>query len=58
LIEAGDDLFEARALLTQRLCALWFVPDIGLLELALDLGQPFRVGLVVKDTPSTRQCVR
>jgi Fe2+ transport system protein FeoA len=53
-IEYDDNLLELRTLLPQRLRALGFIPDIGLLEFALDLGQTFRFALVVKDTPSTR----
>jgi hypothetical protein len=34
----GDDLFQSRALLSQRLCALRIFPYIGLFKLALDFG--------------------
>jgi hypothetical protein len=57
-IKSCDDLFQTCALLPQRLRALRIVPDIRLLELALDFGQPFRLGLIVKDTSSTHQCVQ
>lgn len=57
-VESGDNLFQSCSLLPQRLRPIRIVPDIGLFELALDLGQPFRLGLVVKGTSSTRQCVR
>ncbi len=55
LVETCDDLLELRTLLPQRLGALGFVPDVGLFEFALDLGQAFRLALIVKDTSSTHQ---
>jgi len=58
LVETFDDLLKLRALLPKRLCTLRLVPDIRLFELALDLGQAFRLALVVKDTSSTHQSVR
>jgi hypothetical protein len=57
-VERDDDLFELRALLSQRLRSFRVVPDIGLLEFALDLYEAFGLALVVKDTPSTQRCVR
>jgi len=57
-IQRDDDLLESRALLAQRLRAIRFVPDVRLLQFALNLGQALRLGIVVKDTPSTLQCVR
>jgi len=51
-------LLQLRALLTQRLGALGFVPDIRLFEFALYLGQPLSFALIVKDTSSTHQSVR
>jgi len=48
----GADLgFQARALTPQFLGALGIVPDVGLLELALDFGQTMLLGIEVKDTP-------
>jgi hypothetical protein len=58
LVESGDNLFELCPLLPQRLCSIRFVPDIRLLEFALNLGQALRLALVVKDTSSTHQSVR
>jgi hypothetical protein len=58
LVQPGDDLFQPGPLLSECLRALGVVPDIRLLQLALDLDQPFRLLLVVKDTSSTRRCVR
>ena len=57
-VKGYDDLLQLRALLPQGLRALRFVPDIGLLELPLDLGQALGLALVVKDTPSTHWSVR
>ena len=54
VLQGNDDLFEGRALLPERLRSIRFVPDIGLLEFALNLGQAFRLAVIVKDTPSTR----
>jgi hypothetical protein len=58
LVETDNDLFELRAFLAKRLRTVRFVPDIGLLEFALNFGQPFRLAFIVKDTPSTLRCVR
>jgi hypothetical protein len=57
-IEGGNDFFERRPFLAERLRALRLVPDVRLLELALDFLQPLRLGVVVKDTPSTQRCVQ
>jgi hypothetical protein len=38
VVERFDDVLKRRALLPQRLRALRYVPDIGLLQLAPDLG--------------------
>ena len=40
--------------LAERLRTIRIIPDIGLLEFALNFGQAFRFAFVVKDTPSTR----
>jgi hypothetical protein len=58
LIEAGYDLFQPRPLLAKGLCPLRVIPDVRLLQFALDLDQPFRLLIVVKDTSSTRLRVR
>jgi hypothetical protein len=58
LVEADDNLLEPCTLLAERLRALGFVPDVGLLEFALDFGQAFRFTIVVKDTSSTHRHVR
>jgi hypothetical protein len=48
----GADLgFQARTLTSQFLGALGIVPNVGLLELALDFGQTMLLGIKVKDTP-------
>jgi hypothetical protein len=57
-VEDNDNLFELRTLLAERLGAIGFIPYIGLFELALDLGQAFRLAVVVKDTSSTQRCVQ
>ena len=57
IIEADDNVFELRTLPAERLGALGFVPHIRLFELALDLGQAFRLVVVVKDTSSTHRSV-
>jgi hypothetical protein len=57
LVNQHDHLFQLTALLAQSLRTLGLIPDIGLFELALYLGETFRLALVVKDTPSTQQCV-
>jgi hypothetical protein len=46
-------LFESRTLLPERLRSIRFIPDIGLLEFALNFGQAFRLAIIVKDTPLT-----
>ena len=37
--------------LAQRLRAIRLVPDVRLLQFALDFGQAFLAGIEVKDTP-------
>jgi hypothetical protein len=56
-IQGCDNLLELRPFLAEGLGTVGFVPDIGLFELALDLGQAFRLGVVVKDTPLTQSRV-
>ena len=58
LVETHDDLLELCTFLPERLRALGLVPDVRLLEFALNLGQALRLAFVVKDTSSTRRCVR
>jgi hypothetical protein len=36
LVDGFNDGFERRALFTQRLCALGFVPDVRLFQLRVD----------------------
>jgi hypothetical protein len=57
-VENDDDLFELGALLPERLRPFRFTPYVGLLELALNFGQAFRLAIVVKDTSSTHSCVQ
>jgi len=52
------DRFQAGALLAESLCAIGLVPDVGLFEFALDLGQAFGLVVVVKDTSSALRCAR
>jgi hypothetical protein len=58
LVETDDDLFQLRPFLPERLRTFGLVPDIGLLELALDFGQALGLRIVVKDTSSTHRSVR
>jgi hypothetical protein len=58
LIQPNDDLLEFRPLLAESLGALGFVPDVRLLQFPLDLGQPLRLLIVVKDTSSTHPRVQ
>jgi hypothetical protein len=39
LVQPANDLLEPGTLLSQRLSALGIIPDVGFLQLALDLGQ-------------------
>ena len=50
--------FERRAFLPQCLSTLRLIPDIGLFEFTLNLGQSLSLAFVVKDTPSTHSCVQ
>jgi len=52
LAEGVDHGLQRGALASQRLCALGVVPDLGVFEFALDLGQLFQFFSVVKGTPS------
>ena len=58
LVETQDHLLQQGTLLPQRLGPLGLIPDIRLLEFALNFGQPFRLGVIVKDTSSTHRCVQ
>ena len=49
---------ERGSLSTQRLGPVGIVPNTGLSQLELDFFQSILLDGVVKDTPSTRQCVR
>ena len=52
-VDAGqrdDDRVERLLFLAERLRALGIVPDLRILELAADFGQPRRLDLEVKDT--------
>jgi hypothetical protein len=53
-LQGPDDLLERRALPPEGLGTLGVVPDTGLLELALDFGEPLGPGIVVKGTSSAR----
>ena len=53
-VQHRNDLLEPRPLLAEGLGTIRLVPDIRFFELALNLGQAFRLSVVVKDTPLTR----
>jgi hypothetical protein len=57
LFESADDCLEFRPLLSQSLRAIRVIPDVGLLEFALNFRQAFLLAVIVKDTPLTQQCV-
>jgi len=57
-VKRNDNLPERRTFLAKRLSFVGFVPDIGLLEFTLDLGQSLSLAFVVKGTPSTHSCVQ
>ena len=58
LIEIDDHFFKQGTFLPKGLRPLGIVPDVRFLQFALNFGQPLRLSLVVKDTPSTHWCVR
>lgn len=58
MVDNADNQIELRTFPTQRLRTFGLIPDVGLFELALNFGQAFRFAIIVKDTPSTRLCVR
>ena len=58
LVEADNHVFQLRAFLPERLGAPGIVPYIGFFEFPLDLGQAFRLAIVVKDTSSTHRSVQ
>ena len=49
--DAVDGLVEQGTFPAQRLCAFGIVPDVWAFEFAIDLFQPFDLGVVVKETP-------
>ncbi len=58
-IERGQlvhDALERLLLLAELLRALRIVPDLRIFELALDLGEPHRLHIEVKDTSADRRC--
>jgi len=55
-IQAGDDLFEFRALPAEVLGAIRIVPDAGLLEFAGYFLKAFVLVVVIKDTSSRSRC--
>jgi hypothetical protein len=56
VVQAAHDLFELRALLTEILGPLRFIPDTGLLELAFYFLEPLVLVVVIKDTSSKSRC--
>jgi len=55
-VDSGDNGFEVRALLAQRLRVFGFVPDAGFSQLQLNFGQAVFLLIVVKDTPEGYRC--
>ena len=53
IVQAANDLLQPRTLLCQSLGPARIVPDLGLFQFPLYLGQALTLVLVVKDTPST-----
>jgi hypothetical protein len=58
LVEVYYDLLEGRPFLSQSLRLFRLVPDVGLLQFALDLRQALCPAFVVKGTPLARWCAR
>ena len=58
VIDGFDDLRQHGALTAQRLRVLGFVPDAGVLQLAVYFDQAIMLVIVVKDTPELTGCVR
>jgi hypothetical protein len=58
LLQAADDFFQPRPLAVQLLRPLGVVPDLGVFELAQDLGQALLLGIEVKDTSVARPPAR
>jgi len=63
LVDSGDDAvdlargrLEARPLATEFLGAFRGIPDARILELAVQLLEPFTLAIVLKGTPSARGC--
>jgi hypothetical protein len=57
-IKAENNLFQQCPFLSERLGAIWLVPDIGLFQFPLDFSQALSISFVVKDTPLTPKYVR
>ena len=51
LIQRINDGFQRGTLFAQRLCTLWFIPDVGLLQLGVYFFETLFLSIVVKDTP-------
>src|SRR4029079_8555788 len=56
VVDRRDDRVERALLATELLGALRLVPDVRVLEGGVDLVQPQRFAVVVKDTPGGRPC--
>ena len=57
LLDGDDDRLQRSTFAAERLRPLRIAPDVGGLQLAQNLGQPFLLVGIVKDTPSGTQCV-
>ena len=56
VLDAENDFFQSYPILPQLLRAFRVVPDIGLLQFAIDFFQLFFAAVEVKDTPSATRC--
>ena len=54
--QRADDAVEQLALAAELLRPLLILPDLRILELPNDLGQPHRLRIEVKDTSAARPC--
>jgi hypothetical protein len=54
-VQRGDDDLELGALATEGLRSLGVGPDARVLELSIDLFEPFALDVIVKDTSAKRR---
>jgi hypothetical protein len=57
LANGADDAFELFLFLTEGLCALLIIPDVGVFQLFLDFREALRLYIEVKDTSGDPRCV-